>query len=181
MVEPAWEPHDLRGMADAAWHAVDPELRSRGGELALETPNSGEAPERQPAPAAFDPAPSILHCDGERMTMALRNIFENALHARPDATVRVQALRHRESGGVDSGTLLRVIDNGPGVPAQELPRLFERFYRSPANRAPGSGLGLSIVEGVAKLHGGAVRAYNRSAAGSTTGLVIEIMIPDPHQ
>jgi signal transduction histidine kinase len=185
--------HRVTELADAAWQAVEPELRSHGGALVVEPAENGE---RAP----------FLYCDGERMIMALRNIFENALHARPDATVRVDAERvhpdrvngervdaegagsagYRSAGGSQkpadrTAAILRITDNGPGVAPEDLPRLFERFYRSPANRAPGSGLGLSIVEGVAKLHGGTVSAYNVGAARGATGLGIELMIPEPAQ
>ena len=100
--------------------------------------------------------------------MALRNLFENALNARTDATVTVSALR--EEGAI----AIHVGDNGTGVPEAELPRLFERFYRSPSNRTFGSGLGLSIVEGIVKLHGGTIRAFN-----GDPGLTVEIRLPEP--
>jgi signal transduction histidine kinase len=142
-------PHSLGALVDEAWAEVDPERRNRATLV-----------------AAPDTRTVVVSCDAARMSAALRNLFENALNARADATVTVSA--HR----VDDATVIHVSDDGPGVPEAELPRLFERFYRSPANRAAGSGLGLSIVEGIIKLHGGSVRAFN-----GAPGLTVEILLP----
>lgn len=141
----------LGELVDQAWAEVDPERRA-GANLVV-PPESREM---------------RLSCDTARMTMALRNLFENALNARATATVTVSALRE------EAATAIHVGDNGPGVPEAELPRLFERFYRSPSNRTSGSGLGLSIVEGIVKLHGGTIRAFN-----GQPGLTVEIRLPEP--
>jgi two-component system sensor histidine kinase MprB len=62
---------------------------------------------------------------------------------------------------------LEVHDHGPGIAAEDLPRVFDRFYRSPAARGlPGSGLGLAIVRQVAETHGGAVHAANDPGGGA---------------
>ena len=57
-------------------------------------------------------------------------------------------------------------DNGPGIPAEVLPQLFDKFYRAPGAPAGGSGLGLSIVKGFVEAHGGHVSAANRAGGGA---------------
>ncbi len=186
VVELQRDTHDLTALAGAAWETLDPATRERG-HLVI-TPSART--EGDPTTGTV----GTLTCDGDRMTTALKNLFENALHARPDATITVSAERRPPAGTASVGrqepipaTVIRVADDGPGVPEAELSRLFERFYRSPVNRSSGSGLGLSIVEGIVKLHGGTVRAYNRSDAGAAagaaagakeTGLVVEMTLPD---
>ena len=61
---------------------------------------------------------------------------------------------------------LTVKDDGPGVPPEALPRLFEKFYRAPGAAPGGTGLGLSIVKSITELHGGEVRAANRDPRGA---------------
>ncbi len=91
--------------------------------------------------------------DPELLTQMLANLVENALrHAGPGADIRVVATLG------ETAATLSVIDNGPGVPALERERLFDRFYRLERSRStPGSGLGLALVAAVAKLHGAEVR------------------------
>jgi signal transduction histidine kinase len=96
-----------------------------------------------------------LTIDGDRelLTQMLVNLVENALrHAGEGAAIRVGV------GRVQGAPVLWVADNGPGVPAAEREKLFDRFYRLERSRsAPGSGLGLALVAAVARLHGGDVR------------------------
>ena len=90
----------------------------------------------------------IIDGDAELLTQALVNMVENALrHSRPGAQVTVGA------GRGERGAFLMVRDDGPGVPADERPRLFDRFYRLERSRStPGNGLGLALVAAVARLH-----------------------------
>ncbi len=90
---------------------------------------------------------------------AVSNLVENALKFS-DGPVEVTV----EAGGV------RVDDRGPGLDPADVPRLFDRFYRSDAARAlPGSGLGLAIVRDMAETHGGTVFAANRDGGGASIG------------
>ena len=70
-------------------------------------------------------------------------------------------------GGIVREGCLEVRDHGPGIAAEDLARVFDRFYRAPAARwLPGSGLGLAIVRQVAETHGGTVHAANDPAGGA---------------
>lgn len=99
---------------------------------------------------------------------AVSNLVENALKF--------------SSGPVDvvvAAGAVRVSDRGPGVAESDLPRLFDRFYRSDAARAlPGSGLGLSIVRDMAESHGGTVTAFNREGGGAVIGFQLPLAPPD---
>lgn len=70
---------------------------------------------------------------------------------------------------------IEVSDNGPGIPAQEQSRLFERFYRAPAtNKLPGTGLGLAIVKSIAEHCGGDVYVRSNPGQGSTFGMTVSL-------
>ncbi|MGZ7008116.1 MAG: sensor histidine kinase, partial [Ilumatobacteraceae bacterium] len=66
-----------------------------------------------------------------------------------------------------------VSDRGRGIPVDDLPHIFDRFYRSIASRSqPGSGLGLAIVRDIVESHGGTVFATNRAGGGATVGFTL---------
>jgi signal transduction histidine kinase len=90
--------------------------------------------------------------DRNLLGSALASLVDNAIkYAGQGATVEVSA------GSDELGCWLAVRDNGPGVPAEELPKLTQRFYRLDKSRhLPGNGLGLSIVAAIAALHGGSL-------------------------
>ena len=129
------------------------------------------------APAAEDAgqriqtriAPGVMiHGDRELLTQALANLIENAIRHTPTGTEITLVLAR--SGGHIS---LAVVDTGAGLPAVELPQLFQRFYRGTAAKdLAGTGLGLSLVKAVAELHGGTVEATNTGP-----GLTITLDIP----
>jgi two-component system sensor histidine kinase MprB len=89
---------------------------------------------------------------------AATNLLDNAVKWSPPGGVVTVALR--------DGTVY-VADEGTGIAEEDLPHVFERFYRSPDSRTmPGSGLGLSIVRAIAERHGGAVCAGNTATGGA---------------
>lgn len=104
--------------------------------------------------------PIPIRGDRDLLAVALRNLIDNALRHIPaggHVTVRV--------GDADGHVEASVQDDGPGVPADELPRLGERFHRGRDTRAEGSGLGLTIVRRIAELHGAAVTFGNAAEGG----------------
>jgi two-component system sensor histidine kinase SenX3 len=115
--------------------------------------------------------------DGDQLIVALGNLVENAVAYSPDGgRVTVAA---REHGSVVE---LVVTDHGVGIPAAEIDRIFERFYRVDPARARatgGTGLGLSIVKHVAATHGGEVRVWSVPGQGSTFTLVLPALAPGP--
>jgi two-component system sensor histidine kinase MprB len=108
--------------------------------------------------------PTAVNAAPEAVASAIANLLDNAVKWSPDgAPVDVE---------VRDGAIT-VRDHGPGVDADDLPHIFDRFYRAPAARTlPGSGLGLAIVRQVAELHGGTVTA--EPAAGGGTCFRLEL-------
>lgn len=108
--------------------------------------------------------PSTLSAwaDGPRLAEVLTNLVDNASrYAFADAPVRIEARAH--AGEVQ----VAVIDRGPGIPADELARLFEPFYRARGTDGPGTGLGLAIAEAILRAHGGRIWAQSEPGCGST--------------
>ena len=103
----------------------------------------------------------VVHGVGKLLRRAVRNLLENARrHAAGTATVNLRL----EAGQV----VLRVCDEGPGVPAELRERIFEPFYRLPgaAERDGGVGLGLALVKSIVHRHGGTVRCDGRPRGGA---------------
>jgi signal transduction histidine kinase len=98
----------------------------------------------------LDGRPTLVRGDPDALERAIGNLVDNALKWSPsDGRIRISAA---------DGTV-EVSDDGPGIPADDLPYIFDRFYRSATARAlPGSGLGLAIVRRIADLHDGTVEA-----------------------
>ncbi|MBW8751919.1 MAG: HAMP domain-containing protein [Propionibacteriales bacterium] len=96
--------------------------------------------------------------DADALERAITNLLDNAAKWSPEGGVVTVALQQ--------GTLT-VADQGPGIAPEDLPHVFERFYRSAESRGmPGSGLGLSIVRSIAERHGGVVEAGTRPEGGA---------------
>jgi len=109
-------------------------------------------------------APWWVVGEAAAMERAITNLLDNAAKwSPPEGRVTV-----RVSAGV-----LTVDDQGPGIDAEDLPHVFERFYRARESRGmPGSGLGLSIVRQVVARHAGTVAVHNREGGGTRFTVVL---------
>ncbi len=113
--------------------------------------------------------------NGDQLGVALGNLVENAVAYSPDGT-RVTVAAKANGTAVD----ISVTDQGAGISATELDRIFERFYRVDPARARttgGTGLGLSIVKHVAATHGGDVSVWSAEGQGSTFTLALPAATP----
>jgi len=103
----------------------------------------------------------LVKIDFVLMEQVLVNLLLNAaVHTPPGTQVQINAAVEGQE------IALTVADNGPGLLAEALPHLFDKFYRAPGAAAGGSGLGLSIVKGFVDAHGGSVSAQNRPGGGA---------------
>lgn len=106
--------------------------------------------------------PTVIPGAANLLERVVDNLVGNALKYSPEGC-RVAALVHPSRGEV----VFEVRDNGPGIPEEALPHLFERFYRVPGTEASGTGLGLALVDEVAKLHGATVAVRSTVDEGTT--------------
>ncbi|MGE8216472.1 Sensor protein CreC [compost metagenome] len=144
------EPIELGALLQAAAAAVAMRAQAARVGLDIEVPDGLE-----------------VQGDGYLLRQALNNLLENALaFAAADSRIQLSAAREGE------GVALRVADRGSGVPDYALERVFERFYSlaRPATGLRSSGLGLSFVQEVARLHGGRAQVRNRDGGGAIATL-----------
>jgi two-component system phosphate regulon sensor histidine kinase PhoR len=140
------EPLDLRALAAEHVEHVRGAAERAGLELVLE-----------PGP------PVTLNADRVRLSQVLANLLENAVKYTEHGSVRVVL------GATNGRAWCEVRDTGPGIPARDVPRVFERFYRVDKARSRaqgGTGLGLSIVKHALALHGGEVSVVSRLGEGT---------------
>jgi signal transduction histidine kinase len=124
---------------------------------------SGQAEERRQALTIDVPAalPDVA-CDKHRVVRALTNLLGNAVKYTPEGGAI--AVRARLRG---DEVVISVSDNGPGIPPEALPRIFDRYYQAQAAKSAGAGLGLAIAKGIAEAHGGRIWAESELGVGST--------------
>jgi two-component system, OmpR family, sensor histidine kinase KdpD len=120
---------------------------------------------------AIAPDLPLIRADAGQLRRAIANLIENALRYGDHEPVSVRA---RVSGG---RILMRVVDQGPGIPLAEQERIFAPFYRGPGAAGQGSGLGLAIVRGLLEANGGHVRV--ESLPGQGTSFVVDLPLPTP--
>lgn len=144
-----FEPHSIGGLIEESMDLVRP-IAAKSS-IRLETELDAATPE--------------VWCDGEAVSQILSNLLDNAIKYTPAGGSIV-------AGAYPAGRFVEVFvrDSGAGIPAEDLPRLFERFYRVDKARSRelgGTGLGLSIVKHLVGAHNGTVRVESRVQEGST--------------
>jgi two-component system sensor histidine kinase KdpD len=114
----------------------------------------------------------LVRMDFVLMEQALTNLLLNAAFHTPARTpVEVSAkVQHNELA-------LTVSDHGPGVPAEAIPKIFDKFYRAPGAVTGGTGLGLSIVKGFVEAQGGRVHAENQPGGGAAFTIYLPVTEP----
>lgn len=107
--------------------------------------------------------PNLVWCDGDMMRLALRVLVDNAVIYTPAGSVVRLQCRSAPGGGIE----FVVSDNGSGIPEDELPHIFEKFFRGRrAFEHSGTGLGLYLAASVAEAHGGTLSARNLPQCGA---------------
>jgi len=115
----------------------------------------------------FPREPCLVAGDKEKLALIVSNLFTNALKYTPSGgIIRIRLVPCREKER--EGCCMQLYNSGPGVPAEELPHLFDPFFRgrtAQQSSAPGTGLGLSIVKSLVELHGGTITAESQEEKG----------------
>ena len=120
----------------------------------------------------LDPLPAPLMGDPLRLRQLVTILVDNAIrHSPAGATVEVRV--RAEAGAA----VLQVDDHGTGIKPEDLPRLFERFWRADDAPAGGTGLGLAIARWIVEQHGGTIAAANRPEGGASFRVRLPVAIP----
>ena len=166
---------DLRKLAELERRPLErspvniAELLQEAVSLAQEQPGADARALTLTLPQAPWPVPDISG-DWDLLFLATYNLMDNALKfTRPGDTLEVRAS--------DDGAfvVIQVADTGPGIPAQELPRVWEELYRGQGARGvPGSGLGLALVRAIVERHGGQVTLRSRAGQGTVVTMRLPV-------
>jgi signal transduction histidine kinase len=159
---------DLFELATIESGALQLRLEETAIDDVMATAVAGAMPvaERAQVVLSFEPSATIatLFADPDRLTRVLANLLHNAIrHTPPDGTVNISTTI------ADSALLVSIADSGEGIPLEDLPHVFERFYRvdkSRSRRSGGSGLGLSISRGIIEAHGGRIWIDETGSTGT---------------
>ena len=150
-VDPQFEPTDLASFTTELAGVFRSAIEKAGLQLIVDCP----------------PLPRPVHVDREMWEKIVLNLLSNALKFTFEGHIRV-ALRWCDSPS--PGAELTVSDTGTGIPEAELPRIFQRFHRVPGARSrshEGTGIGLAMIQELARIHGGEVKAASKQGAGAT--------------
>lgn len=114
--------------------------------------------------------------DPDRIVQVLVNLLANAVHHTPDGgEISVSASR------IDDNIVVSVTDSGPGIAKEDLPHVFDRFYRTDRARdraAGGTGLGLAIVKGIITAHKGSIRVESEPGVSTTFTFSLPVLPSD---
>jgi len=118
----------------------------------------------------------LVKADFVLMEQALGNLLVNAVvHTPPGTPIEVRAQVEEKE------LVLEVADHGPGLPPDQVERIFDLFHRAPAAKPGGTGLGLAIVKGFVEAQGGRVRAGNRPGGGAVFSICFPVTDPPDFQ
>jgi len=150
------QPEDISRLIKETVTALYPKASGKGLSLTADLP------------AAISP----VNIDNHRIKQVLYNLLDNAVaHTGKDGKINVTAREH------DNMVYISVSDTGEGIPPEDLPMIFERFYRVDKSRARatgGSGLGLTIAKRLVEAHGGTIKVESQVGQGSTFMFTIPI-------
>ncbi|OAN37107.1 histidine kinase [Chloroflexus islandicus] len=120
----------------------------------------------------------LVTCDAVRIRQVLTNLLNNAIkYSPPDSVISVRLRSALLPANSAPAVLISVSDQGPGIPASEQERVFQRYYRSPGRRGEGLGLGLYLSREIVQLHGGQIWIESREGQGSTFMVLLPVERP----
>lgn len=155
------EPLDLVGLLQVVAEQVQPMAEAKGIALDVDLPPSLQ-----------------IEGDPDKLVRLFLNLLDNAVKYTPEgghvALRAAEAGKRGELGGGgepgERGVMVQIVDDGPGVPPDQLPLIFERFYRADTSRSRtggGAGLGLALARSIAEAHGGRIEVQSAREKGST--------------
>ena len=153
---------DLAALLDEVIDALDPVAHGRHVEVTLRVDRSDGLP--------------LVAADSRRLERVFSNLVKNAIEHTSEGAVRVDAARRGEQ------VVVTVEDEGEGIHAEDVPHIFERFYRADPHRARtlgGTGLGLAIALENVHLHGGTIDVTSTVGEGSTFTVILPAAEPQP--
>jgi signal transduction histidine kinase len=121
----------------------------------------------------------VIQVDRDKLRRVLTNVIQNSIKYMQNDDKKINILASDEGNKL----VLRIHDNGPGIDAEALPYVFDRFYRAEKSRntdTGGSGLGLAIAKQIMEFHGGAIRAESEEGEGTTIVLTLPILKVGEH-
>jgi signal transduction histidine kinase len=151
-------------------------VRLESGDIDMTTVTNAIIAEFRPGAESRDvsievaaPAELPAACDERRVSQVLRALLDNAVKFSPQGgTVAVGLATEADAGVAGGDVVITITDQGPGIPHDELERVFERFFRgNGGNQKSGTGLGLSIARDMVELMGGTLTAQSRRGSGAT--------------
>ena len=115
-----------------------------------------------------------VHIDGKRVYQGIRNIIDNAMKYGPEQDLKVTMALYVQEDFI----CIDIADNGPGIPEEQLPHIFNRFYRLDTERSKdftSTGLGLAIAKELIEAQGGTISAVSTGGAGSRFTIKLPII------
>ncbi len=128
--------------------------------------------EKHPIQTLCPPDLLPVYADRAKLGQVLRNLIANAVKYSPEG-----GAIHLTAGRQDTWTIISVRDEGPGIPQEDLNRIFQKFYRGDGlelRDIPGSGLGLAMASQIVEMHGGRINVKSASGKGS----IFSLSLPD---
>ena len=157
---------DLRTSAHTQSGTLTLQKESTDLEALIDDAAAESADPRVHIDVRVSPGLPMMDIDPHRIRQVLRNLLSNAVRHSPDGgRVAITCDRERDS------VIIRIADEGPGIPPAERSRVFERFYKSPGSK--GSGLGLTIAKGLVTAHRGTIEVEQ----GAQGGTVMKVVLP----
>jgi signal transduction histidine kinase len=145
------------------------------GDVAFDAAGSlGRAAEARGVRVVVDPEPAMVEADPARVRQLVMILVDNAVrHSPTGGEVQVQV---RAAGPVAS---IEVADQGPGLREEDMPHVFDRFWRAPGAPSGGTGLGLAIAKWIVDRHGGRIGVSNRVGGGAAFRVELPSSMPAP--
>lgn len=145
--------HDIESLVDEALDALRPLAQAK--RIALELETAGGLPQ--------------IHADRDRLFQVFSNLGGNAIKFTPDGgRVTIRARQDDEAVAFD------IVDTGPGIPPDDLPRIFDRYWQARKTAGLGSGLGLTIAKGIVEAHGGRIAVSSVPGEGTAFTFTIPL-------